>query len=115
MMKFIDGPAAGQVLALHRTPILIRAVVNSKGKWDALDQLSDTPSADERIFLYILAEKPMPVHINAKKGGGWYGIGTYAYVPEQPSDTDMRDRWQEWCDENEERLMPAWIKKAGGT
>jgi hypothetical protein len=36
MTKFTNGPAAGTVLSLRRSPLFLRAVQDAEGKWDAL-------------------------------------------------------------------------------
>lgn len=47
MSNFIDGPAKGVHLSLRRSPMFLRAVCEPNGKWDALDQLTDTPARDQ--------------------------------------------------------------------
>lgn len=100
MTKFLDGPAVGEGLMLKRAPLFLRAVKGPSGKWDALDQLTDTPSADETIVVYRLVNGPWTVHLNmGRKGCGWYQGGEYHVVAEQPSDAEMRTTaaWQTWC------------------
>ena len=111
MTKFIDGPAAGQTIPIHRAPLLLR-VVRDGQTWDALDQLDDKAKPTEEIFVYIADERPRPVHIRAEKGSGWYWIGNYRLLSEQPADEILRDntRWAEWCMANKDRLTPEWAK-----
>jgi hypothetical protein len=98
---FIGGPAAGKTLLLHRQPIYLRVVVNSAGEVDALDQLDDSPSADESLYAYRLKERRGSVHINrGRKGGGWFEVATYELIEAQPTDQVMRssERWAEWTE-----------------
>ena len=109
-MKCIDGPAAGVNLLVRRASILLRVVCSASGKWDALDQVDDSPKADEVIFLYRM-EKFVGrafVCVRGKGGGGGAKeMADYKFMPEQPSDADMRDskRWLAWCETNKERLL----------
>lgn len=115
MTSFVDGPAMGiDPLMLRRSPVLLRVVRGPDGEWDALDCLDDEAGLGEELFLYILSEKPSPMHILfiGKDPGacGWYPISTYKFSPEQPSQETMRDfdAWGAWCEANRERLMPEW-------
>lgn len=110
MSDFLDGPAAGVSLSLRRSPLLLRVVCTSNGdpKWDALDQLSDTPAAGEDIYVYRKVKDDGTVHIdgvrNGKRFGQWLSMATYAVVREQPDDATMRDtaQWRAWCEANAE-------------
>lgn len=46
-----DGPAAGRY-TVTRSPYFLRAVVDAGGRIDILDQLTDAPRQDERVFVY---------------------------------------------------------------
>jgi hypothetical protein len=59
MSKILDGPAAGAFLSLGRSPYFLRVVRKPGGKWDALDQLDDTPEPDEEIHVYRQKQGPM--------------------------------------------------------
>jgi len=102
MTTFIDGPAAGQPLMLRRAARFIR-VVESDGKWDALDQPEDTPKPDEKIYAYEVRGEVGSCHIQMrgkyKGGGGFYPIASYGFVEKQPDDATMRDtaKWRQWC------------------
>lgn len=101
MTTFEDGPANGQTLMLKRAARFLR-VVECAGKFDALDQPEDTPHSAETIYAYEVIEKPCMCHLNAGGGrGGFYPVAMYRFIPEQPSDADMRDtdKWAYWCDE----------------
>lgn len=106
MTTFQDGPAKGQRLMLHRAARFLR-VTELNGKWDALDQPSDTPRPDEKLYAYEIVGKPGHMHLNTgrKPGGGFYPIAEYRFVPAQPTDAQMRDReqWYRWCDGHEAR------------
>ena len=101
MIKFLDGPAAGQTLLLRRAPRLLRVVRGPSGKFDALDQLDDTPADDETVTVYVLGPgTPGVVHLNmGRLGGGWYVIAEYRLHPSQPADWQARETsaWQDWC------------------
>lgn len=104
MTKFEDGPAKGQTLMLKRAPIFLR-VTDCGGKFDALDQLDDSPRKDEKLHAYIiiLEKSRGSCHIRRSGGGGgFYPIAEYRLVVKQPGDTVMRDndRWTEWCKKN---------------
>lgn len=99
MTTFQDGPAKGQRLMLRRAAHYLR-VVESGGKFDALDQPDDQPEAGERLFAYEIVGEPSMCHIRASGGrGGSYPIATYRLVADQPADADMRttQAWHSWC------------------
>lgn len=101
--KILDGPAAEHSFLLTRAPLFLR-VVNQSGKWDALDQLADTPAANELVYVYRRHGTPGHVHINSrdpktgKRNGGMYTLAEYKYFETQPIDSTVRDNklWQEW-------------------
>lgn len=100
MTSFLDGPAKGQVLGLKRSPYFLRVVQDAKGTWDALDQLHDRPSLDEKVYVYVLVESHGMVHLRMAKGSGFYSLAQYKLYPEQPADEVMRgyNRWPAWCE-----------------
>lgn len=113
MLKFLDGPAAGVTLMLHRAPLLLRLVQAPDGTWDGLDQLADQPKPSESVHVYMMHEHHGRVHLRmargAKGGSGFYEYADYKYLPEQPADdADVRDteRWRAWTLANAPRLMP---------
>lgn len=103
MIRFLDGPAAGQVLELRRVPLLLRVVRDCQtGEWDALDQLDDTPKPTEVIYLYLRSGTPQRIHVKAARTAGgsrslWHG--EYLHLPEQPLIDVLRDnaKWQAWA------------------
>lgn len=102
MTRFLDGPAAGEVLMLKRAPVFLRVVRNSAGAWDALDIPSDTPSADETIHVYRREGRPGWIHVNRSKKAGGHFTGTtasYRLIDPQPHDLTLRDRaqWEAWA------------------
>jgi hypothetical protein len=100
MTRFQDGPAKGQTLMLNRAPRFLR-VVEKGGKFDALDQLDDKPEAGEKIYAYEIVGEPGSIHINRGGGrGGFYTMGEYKLVAEQPTDAQMRtlQAWRGWCE-----------------
>ena len=101
MTRFVDGPAVGKVLSLHRGPFFLRVVVNSNNEWDGLDQLDYVPQLDETLYAYEVHENHGTVHIHAAKGhGGFYPMLSYRICAEQPDDATMRDysKWVAWCE-----------------
>lgn len=113
MITFLDGPAAGVSLMLRRAPKLLRATCARNGKWDALDQLVDEPTASEAIHVYALASDVRSFHLlirgKGKKAGGFYVTAEYRHVAEQPADEHVRttEAWRAWCWANGPRLMAA--------
>lgn len=106
MTKFLDGPAAGQTLALGRAPKFLRAVFNEhEGIWDALDQVDDTPEPGETLHAYRVCGKPGKVHIRARHGGGFFALAEYRTCL-QPTQQIMRDTelWRAWCREQQNLL-----------
>jgi hypothetical protein len=117
MVKFLDGPAVGEVLQLRRAPLLLRVVRDARGKWDALDQLSDAPDRGETIFVYYVTGKPTDVHINAgRKGSGWYKFAEYRFFEHQPTDHSMRDTaaWRSWPQRVGPSVLQLLASPAGG-
>ena len=111
MIKFLDGPAADVVLALRRAPVLLRVVRGPRGKWDALDQLDDTPEPNETIFVYRVVGTPTWVHFccrgKGKRESGVYWSGEYRLLDFQPTDEQMRtnEAWAAWCDSVKDRVL----------
>lgn len=99
MVKFLDGPAEGQVLALRRAPLLLRVVRDQAGEFDALDQLEDEPREGEAITVYRRIGEAARVHLKMRKGSGWYQLAEYRVLPVQPLDQVARRRegWQAWA------------------
>ncbi len=107
MTRFLDGPAAGQLLMLKRAPVFLRVVQDRGGKWDALDQLSDTPQPGETVTIYrkvfgsggsaFVDGRDLKT---GKRWGGLFQSGDYRVVAEQPAAEVTRDtaKWQEWCE-----------------
>lgn len=102
MIRFLDGPAAGVALALARTPLFLRVVQSPGGKWDALDQLSDSPHPRETIHVYRLEALQGFAHMDLRdKAGRRRGvntaIGSYLFV-ETPEDHAVREnpKWAAW-------------------
>jgi hypothetical protein len=103
MTIFEDGPAKGKTLMLRRAPFLLR-VVECRGKFDALDQETDEPAADEKIYVYELTALPGGMHIRASRGcSGFYTTANYKLCVDQPPEATIRGRadWVKWCDSNQ--------------
>lgn len=102
MIRFLDGPAAGQVLQVRRAPIYLRVAIEA-GEVDALDQAEDTPKPTEMLYAYRLKGKAGWVHMlvrgeNRDRGGYW-ATGEYEFIDPQPGDATMRNKadWQAWA------------------
>ena len=114
-VNFRDGPASGTILQLQRTPVLLRAVQDENGEWDALDQLDDVAKPTEKIVVYALLRQPTRAFVDGMRGGkrcGWQtSIAEYNVAPMQPDDATMRDnaKWREWCST---QPMPEWATNA---
>lgn len=116
MTKFLDGPAAGQVLSIRRAPVLLRVVQNRiSKKWDALDQPDDEAKSTEDVYLYICQGKPLMMHISMRprSGSGWHAMAEYRILADQPAEAILRDnkRYGEWCTTNYERIAPEWYRE----
>lgn len=113
MISFQDGPAAGQVLELARSPLLLRIVVDPAGQVDALDQLMDTPGPAELVHVYVKAEDLGSVHIDytdrqGRRRGKTIQAATYRYYEQQPDGATVRDNlaWRKWAaDRQRERMI----------
>jgi hypothetical protein len=105
MVEFIDGPAAGESLALGRIPKLLRVVRSRNGKWDALDQLDDQAKPSETIFVYERRDELGITHYHLcfrsrnKRASGIYWNAKYGVLAEQPSEAEVRETkaWQQWA------------------
>jgi len=89
---------------IKRAPVFLR-VTQQGEKIDALDQLSDSPLPDEKLFAYRITGAPGHVHLNIRGGrGGFYPVGEYRLVANQPPDEVMRDvsAWALWCNNSED-------------
>lgn len=98
-MTLKGGPAAGTYMA-RRAPHWLRAVVSDGGAKDVLDQLDDTPTEGERVYVYERIGEAGHVHINTgrKKGTGFYALATYEYLSDVDGETLRETReWQAWC------------------
>lgn len=102
MTSFIDGPAKGETLMLHRSPRFLR-VTEKGGKFDALDQLEDVPEPGETLHAYEACEVGGMCHIRmsgkAKAGSGFYRMMKYQLVEPQPAPQTMQtlEAWRAWC------------------
>lgn len=82
MIKFRDGPAAGQTLMIRSAPDFLRVVRGKFGEWDALDQWNDAPTADETIYVYRRASRIETIHLqmSPRSGSGFYPVAAYRHV-----------------------------------
>jgi hypothetical protein len=106
-IELVDGPCKGAYL-VRRAPAFLRAVKTehlfSEIEADVLDQLADTPAADEKVFVYQRDGQAGAMHLLARgKGGknitGWYQTGRYHHLPDVDGE-QVRDnaRWLEWSE-----------------
>jgi hypothetical protein len=89
-------------------------VVGKDGKWDALDQLDDTPAEDETIYVYRNTVDHGTVHYSCRDKNGrrfcrWEQVAYYRLHESQPDDATARDnsRWAEWAKAEYERMKEA--------
>lgn len=114
MTKFLDGPAAARSLMLRRAPMFLR-VTDDGEKIDALDQLEDTPRANETLYCYVMSEYRGGIHLlirgKNRAAGGFYMSADYTFVIPQPPDEEMRTnhRWRAWTEANS-NLIPDAIR-----
>lgn len=101
MITLKDGPAQGSY-AVKRAPLFLRAVVGPGNKQDVLDQLDDTPRADERVYIYRLEGEVgwAHVHFGGKDRArtGFYATGTYRHLADVDGEA-LRETaaWRQWC------------------
>lgn len=109
MIHFLDGPADGVMLDLQRAPLMLRAVLSTKGEWDALDQPDDEAAPDEVIAVYRMVGKPTQVHVccSPRSKSGSRLMADYRLLPAQPADEHVRTTkaWAAWCEANKEQLL----------
>lgn len=118
MVSCADGPARGERLRIKRAPILLRVVHSHARGWDALDEIGDTPTPDETIYVYVLQGEPSVCFVDGRdpktgrRCGEMRRVGTYAVAAEQPDGSTLRDTaaWRSWCASIQNRLVPAWAK-----
>lgn len=110
MTTLHDGPAHAARLSLNRSPVFLRVVIDPAGNIDALDQLTDTPAADETIAVYHLEREPGVMFIDRTVGGRRVGsaqpLADYRFHTPQPTDAEVRETaaWQEWTTAEGKRL-----------
>lgn len=93
---------------LKRMPVFLR-VTESNGKFDALDQLTDSPRPEEKLYAYHLAAFRGNAFIDGCKCRGCYPISEFHLWPNQPSDAVMRDNvaWGQWCQSQSTTVLPS--------
>ena len=119
MIKLLNGPAAGVFLDCKRAPRYLRVVESPEmatpnHRWDALDQLSDTPEPHETIHVYqwVKHVDMGPVHIDGVRNGRrfaqWMSSAADHYrhlgwLSEELRES-FRDNaaWRAWCIRNQE-------------
>lgn len=114
MVRFLDGPAAGESLMLRRIPTLLRVVRSRNGAWDALDQLDDEPKPTETITVYrrrddlAISKYFLCSRGKGKRESGQYWNAAYSVLAEQPADNQVRTTaaWQSWADAQVKSLTP---------
>jgi hypothetical protein len=102
-MRLLDGPAEGVYLT-RRSPRFLRAVLDVDGvRKDVLNELQDTPAADEVVYVYELVPGTVGnVHLSLspRSRSGFYVTGDYQYLPHVDGEA-LRDNdvWAAWCKE----------------
>jgi len=101
MLNLIDGPCKGTYLA-KRAPVFLRAVKgkDNAGNTDVLDQVEDTPSNAESVYVYHLQGEAGWIHLkmSPRSRSGSYALGEYKYLPDVDGEA-LRDNtaWQGWA------------------
>ncbi len=117
-IKFLDGPAAGELLSLGRCPLYLRVTHHLAGDgahtFDALDQLDDRPDPAEEVWAYKKASDDGWVHYDytdkqGRRRGRTEQLASYAYLYEQPPEDVLRDnaKWAAWAAEQARKEAPA--------
>jgi hypothetical protein len=105
VIRFLDGPAAREVLMLRRAPLFLRAVFNPRKKaepWDALDQLDDEPKPHEQVHVYVRSATRQLDHVKCgrRSASGLLrrtpttGCTTGSPTTRRPGRTAA---WRAWC------------------
>jgi hypothetical protein len=91
-------------------------------EWDALDQIDDAPTVDEKLYAYQICGPIGTIFLDGKdKSGKRIGrseiMATYRLVGNQPTDAEMRSTfgWKKWCKEEADRQGIKTEKMAGKT
>lgn len=111
MTKFLDGPAGGKSIDLRRCPHFLRVVISEAGELDALDQLSDEPRADEKVYVYEIEPGSWgEVYV---RPGGRFEHGRYRHLAHADGEAVREtEAWRKWtAAENEKRqlgLLAPW-------
>lgn len=101
---YIGTVRFGPTLSVARAPLFLRFVYRC-GDWktlDSLDQLDDTPDADETIVV-AKYKSGGSMHIDRIvkncRVGEWRQYANYEFYEPQPADAEVRDnaKWREWC------------------
>ena len=105
MLTLKDGPAKG-AYAVTRSPNFLRAVTDSQGNRDVLDQLSDQPTPAETVHVYRRTkqhdEAITMLMLTGTNGSGRRCVPSvvaeYHHMPEIDGET-MRDTstWRAWA------------------
>lgn len=111
MTRFLDGPAAGQILQLQRSPILLRVVCDPATKaWDALDFPKDTPRPRETIHVYRRVGEPGTVHVTMtdRSKSAFYALADYEYWHGHPHSFSFHQcaYWRAWATLNHYTPLP---------
>lgn len=104
MTRFLDGPAEGQQLMLHRSPLFLRVCIGL-GTCDALDMLDDEPADGEALVAYRREGKPTVMFIDytdkktRRRQGKVLRAADYRVAADQPHAAVMAsaEKWREWC------------------
>lgn len=105
-MNALDGPAGTVVLTLRRCPVFLRLVQDeTTRRWDALDQLDDTPGPDERIHVYRRVEGTWSQVFLCGRGpkapSGRHEFADYRHVAIDGERFRDTGPWREWVQSDE--------------
>ncbi|KKL26707.1 hypothetical protein LCGC14_2392600 [marine sediment metagenome] len=101
MLNLVDGPCKGSYM-VKRAPVFLRAVKgkDNAGNTDVLDQVEDTPSTAESVYVYQLQGEAGWIHLqlSPRSRSGFYALGEYKYLPDVDGEA-LRDNgaWQAWA------------------
>lgn len=106
MLSLKDGPCQGTYMC-KRAPVFLRAVKDEKGAIDCLDQVEDTPTESEKVYVYQRISEPATVHLNFGGGkGGWYDLADYKFLPDVDGETLRKNEtWQAWATRAQEEEL----------
>jgi hypothetical protein len=102
VISFLDGPAAGQTLALRSAPPFLRVVEKRTlvdSEWDALDQPGDVAHEDELVHVYRRVGEASWAFLDFRPSrgrSGRYAIAEYEHMPIATERLRDNGPWSVW-------------------